>query len=470
MSVLQKIYRILFFLGVFFIPFNSFEGLSFLGEFRNESAVLFFLPGSILLFISFLLGNKLTLPLKNFYFQIILIFMGWCIVATLLNPVTVYENYFKQTSGINRFFRQFTSLILSGIVLFAFYWNVLREMSISEILFFIRKVFLGSLIVASVYGFLEVLIIYFNVGGLWSIIELFNYFPFVNVKVFGDRISSIADEAPYLAIYLITIAGWMFSYILTSKGIKKFIPAFLVLLLTFFSGSRTGLVVIFVQLLVFLSILLFDRKFKKYVFIFLGSSIVAFSVILAINSKKVIAEVEEKIESLDFKSNLTDNVSNKSRLGIQYANIQVFKEHPIVGVGFGQQTYHNRFHYPVWATFNNYEFRLFYTDQYLTSFPPGYNVYIRILAETGIIGLIIFLFFLISVLIRCRRMIAESSGEKKILVIVLFVSFVGICINWLQIDTFRLYGFWIYFAIFIYLLNPNLNKENSLKKNTNIDS
>lgn len=466
MSVLQKIYRILFLLGVFFIPFNSFEGLEFLGEFRNESAVFFFLSGSILLFMSFLLGGKMTLPLKNFYFQILLLFMGWCIVATLLNSVTVYENYFKQTSGFNRFIRQFVSLLLSGLVLFTFYWNVLRKMSISEILSIIRKVFLASLIVASVYGFLEISIVYFGIEAARPIIELFNYFPFVNVKVFGDRISSIAQESPYLAIYLITIAGWMFSYILTSKGLKKFIPAFLVLLLTFFSGSRTGLVVIFAQLLVFLFILLFDSKFRKYVFIFLGSFVAIIAIVTAINSKQVIAEVEKKIESLDFKSNLTDNVSNKSRLGIQYANIQVFKEHPIVGVGFGQQTYHNRFHYPVWATFNNYEFRLYYTDQFLTSFPPGYNVYIRILAETGIIGITIFLFFLVSVLLKCRRLIVDSTGDKKILAIILLVSFVGICINWLQIDSFRLYGFWIYFAIFIHLLNPTLDEKNKQEKNS----
>ncbi len=464
MQLFQKLFRILFILGVFFIPFNSFEGLSILGEFRNESAVFFFLSGSIIMFITFVVGNSLTLPFRNIYFQLILIFMGWCVVATLLNSVTVYDNYFKQTSGFNRFIRQFISLLLSGIVLFTFYWNVLRKMDVSEILLVIRKVFLFSLIVASVYGFLEVLIIYFGMASVRPIIELFDYFPFVNVKVFGDRISSISQEAPYLAIYLITISGWMFSYILTSKGIKRFIPAFLILLLTFFSGSRTGLVVIFVQLLVFLSILLFEPKFRKYVFLFLGSILTVLIIVLAVNSKKVVAEVEKKIESLDFKSNLTANVSNKSRLGIQYANFQVFKEHPIVGVGFGQQTYHNRFHYPIWATFNNYEFKLYYTDQFLTSFPPGYNLYLRILAETGIIGLLLFLFFLFSVIWRCRRMIKESSGNKKILAIILLVSFVGISINWLQIDTFRLYGFWIYLAIFIFLLSTESDKKRRLQE------
>lgn len=464
MSWLEKLFRVLFLVGVFFIPFNSFDGLEFLGEFRNESAVFFFLPGALILFIASLFGKKMTLPLKNGYFQILLLFLVWCVVATLLNFHTVYYNYFKHTGGINRFFRQYISLILSGIVLFTFYWHVLCRMTLEQILIFIRRVFLASLIVASVYGALETLIIYFSMDSLRPAILLFNYFPFVSVKVYGDRISSIAQESPYLAIYLITIAGWMFSYILTERNIFKFVPTFLILGLTFFSGSRTGLVVIFAQLLVFLTVLFFNRRFRKYVFIFLGSCFLTVGVIVAINAEKVISEVEKKLDSLDFKSNLTDNVSNKSRLGIQYANLQVFKEHPMVGVGFGQQTYHNRFHYPIWATYNNYEFTLFYTDQFLTSFPPGYNVYIRILAETGIIGLLIFLSLLVAILLRCRKLIFQSSGERKILAIILTVSFVGIFINWLQIDSFRLYGFWICLAIFILLLKPSTGSANNDEK------
>jgi len=41
MKILNKILKYLFFVGVFFIPFNSFEGLSFLGEFSKEASVFF---------------------------------------------------------------------------------------------------------------------------------------------------------------------------------------------------------------------------------------------------------------------------------------------------------------------------------------------------------------------------------------------------------------------------------------------
>lgn len=459
--MLDKLYKILFFLGVFFIPFNAYQGVPFLGEFRHESAVLFFLAGAVIMFCSLFFEKRVTLPLKNPIFQVFLIFFAWCFVATLLNLPWVAQSYFKQTGGINRFFRQYISLILSGIVLFTFYWNVLRKMSIKEIFFQTRKVFFWALIVASVYGFLEILIVYAGMDSVYPILNLFNYFPFLEVDVYGDRISSITQEPPYLAIFLMTIAGWMFSYIITSDHIKKYIPILLVLVLTFFSGSRTALIVISFQIVVFLFLLLFSKKHRKFVFILMGSGFLMISTLVAIYPQQVISEIEEKVQSLNFKANLTESVSNKTRLGIQAANIEVIKQHPIIGVGFGQQTYHNRFHYPVWSTYQNWEFDYVFKNKFVESFPPGFNIYIRIMAETGIIGIVIFLFFLYLILKKCLRLMKESVGEKRILACVLFISFIGGFINWLQIDSFRLYGFWIYLAILIHISTIEYKEKES---------
>jgi len=446
---LFKIYKVLFLLGVFFIPFNSFYGPSWLGEFSREAAAIFFITGFVLLGVGAIFKYRVTLPLKNKIFQVLLLFIAWCFVATLLNFNTVYGNYFKETSGINRFIRQYFALLVSTAAFVVFYWNVIRKMTTDEILLSIRKMFLYSLIVASAYGFIEVLILVFGIKGLIPVLNLFDYFPFVGVKIYGERISSITFEAPALAIYLITIAGWMFSYILTEKGFKRFIPAFLVLVLTFFSGSRTGLVVIFVQLAAFLFILFLDSKFRKYALVFVSSGVVLIILLLAVNSKGVIASVEKKIESLNFKENLFESTSNKSRFGIQYASWQVFKENPITGVGYGQQTYHNRFHYPNWAVKDNYEFRLFYTNPHFKPFPPAYNLYMRIMTETGLIGIAIFMFMVYLLFYNTKELIRKSSGNRRVLAIVLFISFLGISINFLQIDTFRLYGFWICLVILI---------------------
>lgn len=459
--MLQKIYTILFFLGLFFFPFNDYEGVAFLGEFKSEAGALFLISGFLVLCVDVYISKKIFIPYKSLIFQLILIFLFWCLITTLLNISTVSSNYFKQTGGINRFIRQYFALLLSSLIFLILYINVLIKMELKEILYKIRKVFLCSLIVASVYGFFEILFSLLGYRIFYKVLELFNYFPFLEIGHFQPgRISSICYEPPFLAIYLITISGWMFSYILTSKKITKFLPAIAVLVLTYFSGSRTGLIVIFFQLFIFSIFLYKDRRFKKYIVNFFIGFILIFSVLMVFNGEKVIKSVGEKVDSLDFKKNLTKSVSNQSRFGMQYAAVQVFLENPIAGVGFGQQSYHSRTHYPTWATRDNYEFELFYKNKKEKAFPPGYNIYTRLLAETGLIGIVCFLIILYFSLNEIRLLMKSAKDEEKTLLIILLISLTGLYINWFQIDTFRIYGIWLGLAILIRMRNKSIAAKN----------
>jgi O-antigen ligase len=450
--LLRKIYITLFLLGLFFFPFNGYEGIAFLGEFKSEAGALFLMLAFLFLLIEVVVEKKIFVPYRNPVFQIVLLFLIWCFVSTLLNVVSVSTNYFKHTTGINRFIRQYFALLISGCFFFILYCNVFRKMDTREILFKIRKTFLYSLFIASIYGFLEILVAYFGLGFFYPLLKLFDYFPFLDVTIHGKgRISSIAYEPPFFAIYLITIAGWMFSYILTEKGIWKFFPTIAIVLLTFFSGSRTGLIVVFFQLFIFTTILYKDKRFKVYIVYSLIGFFAFFSVMLVLNGEKVTKALTEKVESLDFKGNLKNNKSNQSRFGLQYASLQVFKENPIIGVGFGQQTYHSRVYYPIWATKDNYEFDLFYKNKNVKSFPPGYNLYVRLLAETGVIGFLLLLTLIYVAVKQTKVLIKNSTGDKQILSYILLISFSGLFINWLQIDTFRIYGIWLSLAILMRL-------------------
>lgn len=454
MITLKKINEILLLTGLFFFSFNDYEGIPFLGEFKKEAGAIFFFLGFILLLVQSYLTKKISIPFKSPVFKTLLVFIAWCLITTILNIPDVINNYFKHTGGINRFIRQYSSLLISTVIFFLFYWNVLIKMTTKDILYKIRKTFFLSLIVASVYGFLETGVVFFGMHFLTPILKLFDYFPFLEVVLDpsgGGRISSICYEPPFLAIYLISIAGWMFSYILTEKGILKFIPTIAVVLLTFFSGSRTGLLVVFFQLFIFLTILYKDKKYRQYITYGFFSLSVLFSIVLIFNGNKIIKAVSEKAESLNFNHNLTKSISNQSRFGMQYSDLQVFKENPLLGVGFGQQTYSARFHYPGWATKNNYEFKLYYNNSSEPSFPPAYNLYTRLLAETGLIGVSLFLMIIYLTISKTKNMIMSIKNEVQILSYILLISFVGLFINWLQIDSFRMYCVWLCIAILIRL-------------------
>ncbi len=319
-----------------------------------------------------------------------------------------------------------------------------------------------SLLFASFYGFFEILYSYFGIYPARYVTDLLgNIIPFIKPYYHqGGRISVFAYEPPFFAIYLITISGWMFSYILTENNIiKKLYPSIAVLGFTFFSGSRTGLLVIFFIFTLFIFYLYKNNFYRKQLnILFFGFFIIIFSS-LAFNAEKLIYSINQKVESLNFVGNLKTDVSNKTRFGMQYASIQVFKENPIFGVGFGQQVYHSRFHYPRWSTINNWEFKEFYNNKKDPSFPPGYNIYTRLLAELGIVGFLSWMSILLYSLFLCYKFLQSTDFYTKVLAISITISLIGLYINWLQIDTFRLYGVWLNFVVLMFLQHKVYQKN-----------
>ncbi|MDH0673356.1 O-antigen ligase family protein [Empedobacter sp. GD03861] len=458
----KNVFNYLFFLGLFFFSFNHIEVMPFMGEYIKESGAIFFFLGFFLLVIEIIKTGKINFPINDKLYFLILIFYSICIICTVINFNSVSNNYFKRTTGVSRFIRQIISLSIPFFVFIPFFWRVIQNWTITKIFFTIRRIFLFSLLFASFYGFFEILYSYFGIYPARYVTDLLgNIIPFIKPYYHqGGRISVFAYEPPFFAIYLITISGWMFSYILTENNIiKKLYPSIAVLGFTFFSGSRTGLLVIFFIFTLFIFYLYKNNFYRKQLnILFFGFFIIIFSS-LAFNAEKLIYSINQKVESLNFVGNLKTDVSNKTRFGMQYASIQVFKENPIFGVGFGQQVYHSRFHYPRWSTINNWEFKEFYNNKKDPSFPPGYNIYTRLLAELGIVGFLSWMSILLYSLFLCYKFLQSKDFHTKVLAISITISLIGLYINWLQIDTFRLYGVWLNFVILMFLQHKVYQKN-----------
>ncbi len=456
---IEKSLKILFVLGLFFFSFNQVEMFPFMGEYVREFGASFFLLGFAILCFDSLKTGKLYLPYNNLLYQLLILFFSLCIICSLVNFNDIITNYFKRTTGISRLIRQLISISIPIFVFIPFYWRVIKDKKPTEVFYLVRKIFLATLLFASFYSFWEIFSQYYYPASYFF--KVIDILPFMDHHFHdGGRISSIAYEVPFFAIFLISISGWMFSYIITGKNIiTKLTPTLLILILTFFSGSRTGLLVVFFIFCLFIAYLFknnYYRKQIKFSFLFL----IICSLLITIKSEKIKHVFIEKIESLDFAGNLKTDISNKTRFGMQTASIQVFKQNPIFGVGFGQQAYHTQFYYPRWATKDNYEFDLIYKNKKDPSFPPGYNLYTRILAEMGIIGLISWLSILIYSLVIIKKLLRLTKDPIiKVTLISIFISLVGLYINWLQIDTFRMYGVWINLAILIKLTEYYKNKK-----------
>jgi hypothetical protein len=74
---LKKAIEIIFILGLFFLPFNEYEGISILGEYKSEAAALFFVSAFVLICFYSYHTNKIFLPYKNKIFIILLFNWLW---------------------------------------------------------------------------------------------------------------------------------------------------------------------------------------------------------------------------------------------------------------------------------------------------------------------------------------------------------------------------------------------------------
>ena len=429
-------------LGIFFIPFNSWSGIGFLGEYYRDSCFLFF----SFAFVLVLFKRRINMPIKNLIFQFLILFILWSILATLFNAHNMADYYFKQTSGFSRFINQFGSLIIASIIIPLTFYNGFKWININKTFRLIRRVVLASLIIVLIYSIIEILIVKFDMVNLKKpILNLFDYFPFTEAKTDMRlrRISSVTFEPPALGTYLLSIAGWMFSYIFTEKKNFKYLPIVIVLFLGFMSGSRAAFFAIIIQFIIASIIFLKNKKLTRNIYrIIIGFSTASILTITYF-SEPIYNYIKKEINSFKLDDS-THSLSNKSRFGIQQAMFYVFLENPISGTGYGLQAFESRKKYPTWAKKNNWEFKLKYLNQNDKRFPPGYNMYLRILSETGLVGFLFFGLMLLQIFLWCFN---NLKSENSTIAFIILISMIGFSLNWLKMDSFRIYFFWLCLAL-----------------------
>lgn len=171
--------------------------------------------------------------------------------------------------------------------------------------------------------------------------------------------------------------------------------------------------------LVIFSTLIFNKTRGAWLG-FLGS----FSLLLWIRSKKFIpvlilfivllvflapADIQKRIASI---ADLENNRSNLGRLALWKGAVLIFKDHPINGIGLGnfQEVYQK-----------------YYQQPNTTSTSHAHNNFFNFLAETGIIGLMGFIYLLYYI---CRYLylnyLKVDKGLYKIFILATLVMFIGV--------------------------------------------
>lgn len=269
------------------------------------------------------------------------------------------------------------------------------------------------------------------------------------------RIKFVFESPNMLLAYLhFVLTAGLILFLLERKGLKRFVillSIIVILLTSFFTGSRsfTGLL-----LSLFIVQLWFGRgvtaSFLKYITIawfifFLTASI--------IKTIWIVFPVE-------IRKN-TDGRFIELKVGYSYsthfirpaASINMFKKHPIIGVGFG--TYNKNVRDNVdWDWFRrSFDFDTY--PEYLSSienktlnFDP-HSLYLGALAETGLAGFFGLVYFLIRYMALLVKRFRDSKGNniRNIAYGCVLAGFIGFLLNGITLDILSMRYLWVMMAI-----------------------
>lgn len=245
-------------------------------------------------------------------------------------------------------------------------------------------------------------------GTILSLLALSNLFQFgnlavgiVNAFLYKNLIATSWGKSNYLAAFaviLIPLALAVF-FTKTSRAVKWLTVGSLVLMTTalIVSLSRGGLIACFIAALLVLAKYLRFRTFLPI-----------FALVLIVGLIALFNPLTSVL--LERTSTLERSASVYSRLDFWKETWQIFQAHPLTGVGFGNLGY-----YAVFQTAN---------------YSSAHNIVLGLLAETGIIGFILFSILIFKTLTALTRAILQSQNTfTKHLSWGVFCAFCGVLLH-----------------------------------------
>lgn len=418
------------FLALIFMPFDSIPDL-FPSIYRPLS-LIFILLASPLIALKYCFNFK-------WYFLFVFIEKYTVILLFLLYTVPLSYYFTNHNNLPFTGSNDFTLTLLLGIftfIVFTEFNTILLEkfrnnrVLIEYIFTFISIVYLPVLI----FGMMELLVVF----GIMPI-EIKHFLISWAVPTVHDRIQLLSGEASWATMHLIFIIP---IYFYLSKLYKwYFIPLLVTILLLLFTFSLQGILTLMIAL--FVLFIIYFKKIKPiYFIVFIGLLITLLLIWLFIKDRYsniyFVTRFYRLLEINNIKDILHIDGSVFVRLAYPSIAILLGLNFPLFGVGGGNYRYY----------FEEYLFRHFiegirYEEVYAnltsqTSNPK--NFFARLLGETGLVGTGIFMFFLITILLKIN--FVKSDIRPYLIIWIVFVL-----ANMMQFDSFVYVHLWIVVSV-----------------------
>lgn len=420
--------------------FNDLAPLLPIGELSKDAFVYLF---PLLAFGVFRQPGEVEVPVLLAVFFALFVLV--CIAGVASNYDAISRAWFKGRTGTGRIFTQALSIGFGfGVALIFF--NLCRRGFLPVIA---RGAWWALLVMFGV-GIIEFLS-WYSVPGPTQLYSALSKVIHVETSEFYPlRLRTTAFEVSWAAVMLTFV--FPFALLHTRASLKRTALAFLaVFFLVTLAQSRTAMLVIGCQSLLIATLRL-SRRTDVAVYLGLTIVVALLAVMLMPRAQEAVTErLSNLIEygsmggSVD-KDSRDENVSNITRLAAIRAGAEMFRDRPLLGVGLGQYGF-SYVGYIRAEDMRSWEVRSYVTDadrEY--GWPPTYSIHIRLLAETGLLGYVVWmgvvLFLFARSLSQCTR--RDLIGRAHLAVA---LTTAGWLLLGFSIDSFRFFGGWIAIGI-----------------------
>lgn len=387
---------------------------------------------------------------KGFNFNVEILTVVWFIVRVIKTLIVDY-------------------IFTFGMAFLIYIWY--RKSSEDGIKVFINAIIISSILILLV-GYIEV---FYFLGASWAKSILIFLNPiFHDIKANGmwwppllwgaQQTRSLFAEPSYLGMFGVVATPILFYKFFNCSSYKKmliwglFLNQFLILL--FLTKARTAVVLLLFSAFLFIilaSVFYFKDKvrLKKLVLlmaIFIMSFFMANYVMTFYQIDTQIIKSSTQTNNVDINKYIDENLtsvthtnqrSNKARFSIIESDIRIGMEYPILGVGYGLRNRYVLDYLPD-SAFSNNEVKMWnrmLNEQGIMKFSyPSLSEYAFRFSQTGIVGLIIYLF---PGYILLKRLLRKTYNQRDDTSIMILTIFGGILITGLGDTLVILAAYWI---------------------------
>ena len=446
------------------LPVTSFPFMPFVG---NETQVrpLSIYPMLLLLPLLLLQMWKKRIKIWHAVFTPLVVFILIIIATTFAGAFYAPLDLRGQVYW-GRFLRSASTVIIGSGFFFYAIWNTRNQ---DELFASLKWLYLG-LFITFLWGVLQMLVFSGRIMSEMSLDTIQELFSISGISLKNLRIPGFALEPSWLAGQIAVIyLPWLFASILTGfkltrwRWLEYLLTAMAVFLLVL-TYSRSGLLMAVVTC--FLVTLFFGRekltqvwnwwkrpfnpntdKITKRVHAFtLRLGIIVMLIVFlglslqALGRNSYFSKIWQSR-----KSNLVEYVIDiyaGPRLAYAWSGMEIFSQHPWTGVGLGATGFYLYSNLPDWSKTFIPEIST-HLSPINSSFPNTKNLFVRIIAETGILGLGAFLGFLFYVLAQLLTFGSVPGREARFFGVAgIFTWIVMILFSFTQ-DSFAMPNTWI---------------------------